>query len=69
MYSVVGLGRGIVIEKIGKVRCKKGKKTRVRYPSQMGGYISQTFISKKCAKLHVDNLSSWAKSRAKFYPA
>lgn len=44
----------------------KGKKVRVRYPSQMGGYIQFTFSSIMDAEEHVSKLSSWAKRRARF---
>lgn len=43
----------------------KGEKVRVRYPSQMGGYIQYTFSSKRDAKEHISKLSNWAKRRAK----
>ena len=43
----------------------KGKKVRVRYPSQMGGYIQYTFSSKMDAEEHISKLSGWAKRRAK----
>ena len=51
---------GVVIGK------HKGKKVRIRYPSQMGGYIQFTFSSIKDAEEHVSKLSSWAKRRARF---
>lgn len=66
------MGRGVVIKrvKVGKkVRAfKKGKKTRLRYPSQMGGYITRTYVSRKAAKAGKRNLGSWAQSRAKITP-
>lgn len=42
----------------------KGQKVRLRYPSQMGGYINFTFSSVRDATEHMDNQSSWAKRRA-----
>lgn len=63
------MGRGIVISKIGRKTFRKGVKTRVRYPSMMGGYINYTFISKKCAEAHIKKLNKWARSRAKMYKA
>jgi len=44
----------------------KGKKVRVRYPSQMGGYIQYTFSSIKDAEEHTSKLSGWAQRRARF---
>ena len=43
---------------------KKGIKCRMRYPSQMGGYIQYTFASIAEAKRHKKGLGSWQKSRA-----
>jgi len=63
------MGRGIVIEKIGVKKYRKGRKTRLRYPSMQGGYIYHTFISKKCAKDYAKKITKWARRRAKIYPA
>ncbi len=43
----------------------RGKKTRLRYPSQMGGYIQYTFSSKRDAEEHIKGLSRWAQKRAR----
>jgi hypothetical protein len=59
----------VVISKIGNKTYEHGIKTRVRYPSEMGGYITHTFVSKSCAEAYVENLSSWAKSRARIFVA
>lgn len=60
----------VVIAQIGGKYYAPGIKTRVRYPSEMGGYITHTFISKSCAEAFVkENLSSWAKNRAKIFSA
>jgi len=57
----------IVIANVGNKTYEKGIKTRVRYPSQMGGYITHTFISKSAAEAYVERLDSWAKSRARMF--
>lgn len=64
------MGRGIVIRKLGGKEYRKGKKTRVRYPSMMGGYITHTFISRKCAKDYIKHHlpTKWAERRAKLIP-
>ena len=59
----------VVIANVGNKTYEKGIKTRVRYPSQMGGYITHTFVSKSCAEAYVENLDWWAKSRARIFPA
>lgn len=59
------LGRGIVIEKVGSKVFPKGKKTRVRYPSMMGGYITHTYVSKEAALADIENLNGWQRRRAK----
>jgi len=62
------LGRGIVIERIGNKKYRKGIKTRLRYPSMQGGYIYHTFISKKCAEDYAKKITRWARKRAKIVP-
>ena len=46
---------------IGK---RHGTKVRLRYPSQMGGYIQYTYSSIWDATKHMDGQSGWAKRRA-----
>jgi len=43
---------------------KKGIKCRIRYPSQMGGYIQYTCASVAEAKRQKKELGSWQKRRA-----
>lgn len=43
---------------------KKGIKCRIRYPSQMGGYIQYTCKSIAEAKRQKKGLGSWQKRRA-----
>lgn len=43
---------------------KKGMKCRIRYPSQMGGYIQYTCASIAEAKRQKKKLGSWQKRRA-----
>jgi len=43
---------------------KKGIKCRIRYPSQMSGYIQYTCASIAEAKRQKKGLGSWAKRRA-----
>ena len=59
----------VVIENVGGRIWEKGVKTRVRYPSMNGGYITYTCISRECAEALVDRLGSWQRSRAKIFPA
>ena len=51
---------------IGK---RKGIKTKVRIPSQMGGYIYHTFNSKAQALKYLKGVSRWARVRAKIEKA
>jgi hypothetical protein len=59
----------VVIENVGNKHYEHGIKTRVRYPSEVGGYITHTFVSKSAAEAYVETLSSWAKSHARIFPA
>ncbi len=59
------MGKRIIIANVGGKKFRAGCKTSVRYPSQMGGYINYTFISKKAAEAHLKGISSWAQNRAK----
>ena len=52
------MARGIVIGK------HKGKKVRVRYPSQLAGYITMTFASKAEAKRYIKDLFYVQRNRA-----
>lgn len=47
------------------IGARKGKKTRVRIPSTMGGYIYHTFASRAEAARYLKGTSGWARRRAK----
>ncbi len=57
--------KGIVINNIGGKIYKDGIKTRIRYPSQMSGYITYTYCSISAAKAAIKQLDRWARSRAR----
>lgn len=44
---------------------KAGRKCRVRYPSQMSGYITHTFVSIAEAKRYISGLNPNQAARAK----
>lgn len=58
----------MVISNVNGIYFKKGIKARLRYPSQMSGYIQYTYISIKAAEEAKKNLEPWARSRAKITP-
>jgi hypothetical protein len=60
--------KGIIISNVDGKIYKPGIKTRVRYPSQMGGYINYTYCSISAANASLKGLSSWARSRAQVTP-
>ncbi|MDD5454008.1 MAG: hypothetical protein PHW62_00710 [Candidatus Ratteibacteria bacterium] len=60
--------KGIIIHSVGGKYYKDGIKTKVRYPSQMGGYINYTYCSISAAKASLKELSRWARKRATITP-
>lgn len=58
----------MVISNVNGRIFNKGIKARLRYPSQMGGYIQYTYISISAAEEAKKSLDRWARGRAKITP-